>query len=60
MPGEVIPFGTDLNLDGAVELYLTALEAHIRCSMRDILEVARGSLGGNFGSGFLITACPFD
>ena len=28
----------DLQLEGAVEGYLTALESHIRVQMRDILE----------------------
>merc|ERR1719487_464909 len=41
--GEKVPWGQDLTLDGAVEGYLTALEAHIRLQLREIVEAARGT-----------------
>jgi dynein heavy chain len=41
--GEKVPWSQDLQLDGAVEGYLTALEHHIRQQLREILETARGT-----------------
>ncbi|CAK0903564.1 unnamed protein product [Prorocentrum cordatum] len=39
--GEKVPFFADLILDGAVENYLVAMEAHFRMQLRDILEQAK-------------------
>eukprot|EP00929_Paragymnodinium_shiwhaense_P077084 TRINITY_DN3967_c0_g3_i3.p1 TRINITY_DN3967_c0_g3~~TRINITY_DN3967_c0_g3_i3.p1 ORF type:complete len:4541 (+),score=1544.66 TRINITY_DN3967_c0_g3_i3:127-13749(+) len=41
--GEAVPWYADIMLDGAVEGYLSSLEAHIRLQLRDILEAARTS-----------------
>jgi dynein heavy chain len=41
--GEIVPWQQDLTLEGAVEYYLTALEAHIRLQLLLILEQARNT-----------------
>merc|ERR1719487_1634214 len=41
--GEYVPFFEDVVLEGAVETYLSGLEAHCRWQLRDILEVARNT-----------------
>ncbi|KAF4742076.1 hypothetical protein FOZ63_017584 [Perkinsus olseni] len=40
---EYVPFYEDVVLEGAVEAYLTNLESHIRCTLRDILDNARAT-----------------
>ncbi|KAF4726241.1 hypothetical protein FOZ62_001950 [Perkinsus olseni] len=40
---EYVPFYEDVVLEGAVETYLTNLESHIRCTLRDILDNARAT-----------------
>lgn len=40
---EYVPFFEDVILEGAVETYLTNLESHIRCTLRDILDNARAA-----------------
>jgi dynein heavy chain len=39
--GEKVEWGTDLALDGAVEGYLSSLEAHLRIELRNVTETAR-------------------
>mmetsp|Transcript_33538 Transcript_33538/g.94262 ORF Transcript_33538/g.94262 Transcript_33538/m.94262 type:complete len:269 (-) Transcript_33538:4-810(-) len=41
--GEKVPFMADLVLDGAVENYLVAMEAHFRMQLREILEQAKAT-----------------
>lgn len=41
--GEQVAWATDLSLDGAVEGYLSALEAHLRVMLRDATDVCRAS-----------------
>jgi dynein heavy chain len=41
--GEAVPWAEDLVLDGAVESYLSNLEAHIRLQLRIIVESARAT-----------------
>eukprot|EP00397_Hematodinium_sp_SG-2012_P001682 GEMP01001687.1.p1 GENE.GEMP01001687.1~~GEMP01001687.1.p1 ORF type:complete len:1334 (+),score=316.83 GEMP01001687.1:274-4275(+) len=41
--GEYVPFGKDVILEGAVEVYLTNLEEHIRHELRDIMEMCRAA-----------------
>jgi dynein heavy chain len=41
--GEIVPFNEDVRLEGAVESYMTVLEAHLRLQLRDQLEHARGT-----------------
>jgi len=38
---EFIPFRTNFVFEGAVEAYLCGLEAHMRSTLRDILETAK-------------------
>eukprot|EP00929_Paragymnodinium_shiwhaense_P077081 TRINITY_DN3967_c0_g2_i2.p1 TRINITY_DN3967_c0_g2~~TRINITY_DN3967_c0_g2_i2.p1 ORF type:complete len:4576 (+),score=1729.31 TRINITY_DN3967_c0_g2_i2:93-13820(+) len=38
---EKVQWNEELVLDGAVENYLVSLEAHLRCQLREVLEMAR-------------------